>query len=142
MHRELREAKRKGESVSSSAKPVVAVVDDDHRLLESLEDLLESAGYGVRLFESVEQFLGTAVADVDCVISDIGMPGADGFVLQQTIRNLRPALPVILITGRHEFAAAKHHAARGGRRLFEKPFDRQELLAAIGAELQGSTARP
>jgi FixJ family two-component response regulator len=122
-----------------SQKPVVAVVDDDHRLLESLEDLLESAGYGVRLFASAEQFLDTAVTEVDCVISDIGMPGADGFELQQMIRNLRPALPVILITGRHEFAAAKHEAERGGRRLFEKPFDRQELLAAIGFELGASS---
>jgi FixJ family two-component response regulator len=128
--------------VPSPVKPVVAVVDDDHRLLESLEDLLESAGYVVRLFVSAEQFLNAAVVDVDCVISDISMPGTDGFTFQQIIRNLRPALPVILITGRHEFAAAKHQAARGGRRLFEKPFDRQELLAAIGAELQGSSAGP
>jgi FixJ family two-component response regulator len=128
-----------GEYVPSSAKPVVAVVDDDRRLLESLEDLLESAGYGVRLFASAEQFLDTAVTEVDCVISDIGMPGADGFALQQIIRNLRPALPVILITGRHEFAAAKYEGVLGGRLLFEKPFDRQELLAAIGAELQASS---
>lgn len=125
----------------SPVKPVVAVVDDDHRLLESLEDLLESAGYGVRLFASAKQFLNAAVTEVDCVISDIGMPGADGFELQQMIRSLRPALPVILITGRHEFAAAKHKAARGGRRLFEKPFDRQELLAAIRSELHASSGR-
>lgn len=122
----------------SPLKPVVAVVDDDHRLLESLEDLLESAGYAVKLFVSAEQFLDTAVTEVDCVISDIGMPGPDGFELQQTVRNLRPTLPVILITGRHEFAGVEHKAARGGRRLFEKPFDRQELLAAIGSELQAS----
>ena len=57
----------------------------------------------------------------------------------QAARSLRPALPVILITGRHEFAAAKHEAVRGGRRLFEKPFDRQELLAAIGSELRASS---
>jgi FixJ family two-component response regulator len=129
----------KDEFVPSSATPVVAVVDDDRRLLESLEDLLESAGYGVRLFASAEQFLNTAVNEVDCVISDIAMPGADGFTLQHIIRNLRPALPVILITGRHELAAEKHEGVRGGRRLFEKPFDRQELLAAIGSELQASS---
>lgn len=121
--------------MSSPAKAVVAVIDDDHRLLESLEDLLESAGYGVRLFVTAEQFLDTKAADVDCVISDIGMPGVDGFTLQQTIRSLRPKLPVILITGRHEFAAVEYESARGGRLLFEKPFDRQELLTAIACEL-------
>jgi FixJ family two-component response regulator len=128
--------------VSSLPKPVVAVVDDDYRVLESLEDLLESAGYGVRLFASAEQFLDTAVAEVDCVISDIGMPGKDGFALQQIIRNFRPTLPVILITGRYEFATAQHEAARGGRPLFEKPFDTRRLLAAICSELRASSGRP
>jgi FixJ family two-component response regulator len=141
MPKGLGNGKTKGKDVPSPARPVVAVVDDDHRLLESLEDLLESAGYGVRLFASADQFLDTAVTEVDCVISDIGMPGTDGFQLQHIIRNLRPALPVILITGRHEFAAAGHEAGRGGRRLVEKPFDRQELLAAIGSELQPSSGR-
>jgi FixJ family two-component response regulator len=128
--------------VSLPEKSVVAVVDDDYRVLESLEDLLASAGYGVRLFASAEQFLDTAINEVDCVISDIGMPGADGFALQQTIRNFRPYMPVILITGRHEFATAEHEAARGGRLLFEKPFDTRELLVAIGSELQASSGKP
>jgi FixJ family two-component response regulator len=125
--------------VDSRAKPIVAVVDDDTRVLESLEDLLESAGYAVRLFASARRFLDTAIAEVDCVISDIGMPDADGFSLQQIVKESRPTLPVILITGRHEFATAEHEAARGGRRLFEKPFDTRELLAAVGSELQASS---
>ena len=128
--------------MTSLAKPVVAVVDDDYRVLESLEDLLESAGYNVRLFASAKQFLDTAITEVDCVISDIGMPDADGFILQQIIRNSRPTLPVILITARHEFATAEHAAVRGGRRLFEKPFDTRELLAAVGSELQRSSGKP
>jgi FixJ family two-component response regulator len=122
--------------------PVVAVIDDDYRILESLEDLLESAGYRVRLFTSAKQFLDMAIAEVDCVISDVGMPDPNGFALQQIIRNSRPSLPVILITGRHEFAAAEHEAVRGERLLFEKPFDTRELLAAIGSELQASSGKP
>jgi FixJ family two-component response regulator len=128
--------------VASPAMPVVAVIDDDYRILESLEDLLESAGYRVRLFTSAKQFLDTAIAEVDCVISDVGMPDPNGFALQQIIRNSRPSLPVILITGRHEFAAAEHEAVRGERLLFEKPFDTRELLAAIGSELQASSGKP
>ena len=124
------------------AKPVVAVIDDDYRVLESLEDLLESAGYSVVLFASAKQFLDTAIAEVDCVISDVGMPDASGFALQQIIRNSRPTLPVILITGRHEFATEEYEAAREGRLLFEKPFDTRELLAAIGSELHASGGRP
>jgi FixJ family two-component response regulator len=67
------------------------------------------------------------------------MPDTDGFALQQIIRNSRPMLPVILITGRHEFAGAEHVAARSGRLLFEKPLDKGGLLAAIASELNGST---
>lgn len=128
--------------MSSPAKPVVAVVDDDTRVLESLADLLESAGYRVRLFASAKQFIDTAIAEVDCVISDIGMPDPDGLALQQIVRSSRPALPVILITGRHGSATAERDAARGGRLLFEKPFGRQELLAAIDSELQARSCRP
>jgi FixJ family two-component response regulator len=124
--------------VTSSAKPVVAVVDDDYRVLESLEDLLQSAGYRVRLFASAQQFLDTALPEIDCVISDVGMLGIDGFTLAQIIRSLRPSLPVIFITGRHESATAEQ-AARGGHLLFEKPFDTRDLLAAIGSELQASS---
>jgi FixJ family two-component response regulator len=98
--------------VTSSAKPVVAVVDDDYRILESLEDLLQSAGYRVRLFASAQQFLDTALPEIDCVISDVGMLGIDGFTLAQIIRSLRPSLPVIFITGRHEFATRRASGAR------------------------------
>jgi FixJ family two-component response regulator len=124
--------------VTSPAKPVVAVVDDDYRVLESLEDLLHSAGYRVRLFASAQQFLDAASAEIDCVISDVGLLGTDGFTLAQIIRSLRPSLPVIFITGRREFATAEQ-AARGGRLLFEKPFDTRHLLAAIRSELQASS---
>lgn len=126
--------------VDSPAKPVVAVVDDDDGVLASLEDLLEAAGYTARLFASARQFLDTAITEVDCVISDIGIPDPDGLALQQIIRNSRPTLPVILITGRHELATAKHDPALGGRLLFVKPFDTRELLAAIGSKLQSRAA--
>ena len=72
----------------------IAVVDDDYRILESLESLLESAGHSVYLFLSAEAFLEADIlANVDCLISDIGMPGMDGFKLLRLIRVGRPTLP-------------------------------------------------
>jgi FixJ family two-component response regulator len=127
--------------VSLPAKPLVAVVDDEYRVLEALEDLLESAGYEVRRFGSAEQFLNTAaVAEVDYVITDIGMPSTNGFSFQEMVRRARPTLPVILITGRHEFTAGTFEAERGGRLLMEKPLDTRKLLAAIGSALRASSA--
>ena len=52
---------------------VIAVVDDDHRVLESLGELLESAGYSVRLFDSAEAFLqADAIDTVDAVVAHNG----------------------------------------------------------------------
>jgi FixJ family two-component response regulator len=119
----------------SDIKALVAVVDDDHRLLESLEELLESAGHAVRAFASAHTLLESEILpQIDCLITDIGIPGIDGFELRRRMRERRPGLPVILITGRHEIAdlpQAKHS------RFFRKPFDGQALLAAIGDALTG-----
>jgi FixJ family two-component response regulator len=126
-------------SVTTAAKPTIAVIDDDCRVRESLDDLLDCAGFGVRLFASSIEFLGSsALSEVDCVISDVAMPIIDGLALQQLVREARPTLPVILVTGRHDLAVATTEAERGGRILFEKPFDRGRLLAAISLELRAS----
>lgn len=115
---------------------MIAVVDDDLRLLESLGDLLESAGYAVRSFRSARSFLddNAALSNADCLLADIGMPLIDGFELEKLTRQMRPELPVILITGRHEIADQQRAIAQGNR-FFRKPFDGQALLAAIGQAL-------
>lgn len=118
----------------SRARPVVAVVDDDPRLLESLENLLESAGYGARLYSSAGSLLAGGLTDVDVVITDIGMAGIDGFELRDTAKRTRPELPVFLISGRHDFADPER--AEGLGRFFRKPFDGRVLLAAIGDALR------
>ena len=123
------------------AKSTIAVIDDDYRVRESLRDLLDCAGFGVRLFASSGEFLrSSALSEVDCVISDVAMPNTDGFALQRLVREARPTLPVILVTGRHELAATATEADRGGRILFEKPFDRERLLSAINLVLRESGA--
>src|SRR6202008_77366 len=98
---------------------VVAVVDDDSRGLESLEDLLESAGHTVHLFRSAQALLEhEAFGTIDCLISDIGMPAIDGFDLERLARAARPELPVILITGRLELIKGRQITARGEIRPF------------------------
>jgi FixJ family two-component response regulator len=109
--------------------PVIAVVDDDPRLLESLEDLLESAGYVPRVFSSGAALLGSGLTGLDVLVTDIGMPGMNGFELRDLVRERRPELPVFLITGRHEIA--DQGRAQGISGFFRKPFDAQALLTAI-----------
>jgi FixJ family two-component response regulator len=116
--------------------PVVAVVDDDPRMLESLEDLLESAGYVAHSFSSVQSLLVNGLSGLDVLITDIGLPGMDGFELRALVETARPDLPVFLITGRHEIA--DQDRVQGISRFFHKPFDGQALLAAIGDALPES----
>jgi len=116
------------------SRPMVAVVDDDPRLLESLEDLLESAGYRACCFSSAGSLLANGLSGVDVLITDIGMPGIDGFELRDLVRKVRPNLPVFLITGRHEIA--DQDRAQGISGFFRKPFDGQALLAAVGESIR------
>jgi FixJ family two-component response regulator len=111
---------------------VIAAVDDDQTVLKSLQTLLESADYAVRIFASGPALLESGcIAKIDCLISDIGMPGMDGFELSRIVRAARPGLPVILITGRAEMLKPSRAIGRGEHPVFEKPFDGEKLLAAV-----------
>lgn len=113
----------------TKSRPVVAIVDDDPRMLESLEDLLESSGYAARTYASAPALLATGLGGLDILVADIGMPGMDGFELLEMSRQLRPGLPVFLITGRHELV--EDERVRRADRLFRKPFDATALLEAV-----------
>jgi FixJ family two-component response regulator len=115
---------------------MIAVVDDDPRLLESLEDLFESAGYVARTFSSAKALLDTGLSEIDCVITDIGMPIMDGFELHDLVKKVRPNLPVFLITGRHEIGDQQRAGAKNISGFFRKPFDGSALLAAVGSALR------
>lgn len=120
-------------TLTSTDTPVflIAVVDDDQRSLESIESLLESAGYSVRVFGSATSLIESdGLAKIDCLISDIGMPLMSGFELLRAAKILRPRLPVILITGRIELIE-QSHANPGHCAIFQKPFDGHELLATV-----------
>jgi FixJ family two-component response regulator len=115
-------------------KPMAAIVDDDPRVLASLEELLESAGYVIKSFLSAEALLAHGLEGVDVLITDIGMPGTDGFELREVVRQAYPDLAIFLITGRHEIA--DQHRAQGIQGFLRKPFDGDVLLAAIRAALE------
>ena len=118
---------------------IVAVVDDDQSILRSLEYLLESADYPVRVFTSGAALLGSGcLPEIACLISDIDMPGMDGFELLRLVHETRAELPTIFITGYPE--TVKRWALRGGSnpRVFTKPFAGAELLTAVSDALRTS----
>ena len=115
-----------------STRPIIAVVDDDQRVLDSIGSLLESADYEVRLFSSAKALLKCGLlAEIDCLVSDIDLPEMDGFELARLVQAARPELPIILITGHTQILSRTPPAGLGPYRLFRKPFDSQALLSAI-----------
>jgi FixJ family two-component response regulator len=125
------------------AGPVIAVVDDDPGILQSLEYLLESADYSVRRFASGMELLDSGqLAECDCIISDIDMPGMDGFELLRVIRSTHPELPVIMITGHPHALQRLRDSGAEMPPFFAKPFEGPKLLKAIGEALDKARRRP
>jgi FixJ family two-component response regulator len=122
-----------------SPGPIVAVVDDDRSVLRSLEYLLESADYAVRLFASGPELLASGcLMEIDCLVSDVDMPGMDGHELARAARAARPGLPVILITGYPDTLKRLPSQVDGNPRFFTKPFQGPELLAAVSESIRVS----
>jgi FixJ family two-component response regulator len=121
------------------ARQFVVAVDDDFRVRESIESLVESAGYAPLMFSSAEEFLqsGTLVG-ARCLITDVRMPGINGIELQRRIRSQRPDLPVIFISAHNDDDTRQRAFDEGAASFLYKPFDAAELLEAIRVALANS----
>jgi FixJ family two-component response regulator len=121
-------------------KSVVAIVDDDPRVRDSLQSLIESAGFTARVFSLAEDFLrGGLLPRTSCLITDVRMPGMGGLDLQRRVRLARPELPIIFITGHHEGDVEQLAFAQGAAFFIQKPFDPRELLRATRLALGDSS---
>jgi FixJ family two-component response regulator len=114
------------------AKQIVAAVDDDFRVRESIESLVDSAGYTPLVFASAEEFLNSgALAVTVCLITDVRMPGIDGIELQRRVRLQRPELPVIFISAHYDEETRRRALEQGAAGFLYKPFDAADLLGTI-----------
>jgi two-component system, LuxR family, response regulator FixJ len=112
----------------------VVVIDDDHRIRESLINLLNSRGLSVIAYSSAMEFLqSNIIQNVRCVISDIVMRGMDGLELYRLLSQLYPGLPVILISGRDRNVIQRGDFA--GTTFLQKPLDADEVIRAVSVAL-------
>jgi len=116
--------------------PLVAVVDDDDSVRESLGGLFRSVGFTVQGFASAAAFLQSDdLAKTDCVILDVRMPGMDGLELQRRLVACHPELPVVFMTA-HDDARTRSRALSGGAAGYLiKPFSEEALLDAVRGAL-------
>ncbi|MET0287058.1 MAG: response regulator [Polyangiales bacterium] len=124
-----------------AGSPFLCVVDDHESVRDALLALLQSLGYRVATFESAEALCASlALADADCLLLDIHLPGMSGAELLPLLRARHPELPVVLITGRPDAHAHALRAQPSVHALLFKPFEEEQLLDALDAALNG-TAR-
>ena len=119
------------------AKPIVAVVDDDPRVRESLESLIESAGLTARVFSHAEDFLrGGHLAATGCLITDVRMPGMSGLELQAELNDGQRRIPTIFITAHGDEKMRIRALKAGAMEFLAKPFDDEALLENVRAALE------
>jgi RNA polymerase sigma factor (sigma-70 family) len=113
---------------------VVFVVDDDASIRDSLSLMLGLAGYPTRVFSDAESFLA-AFDDrwAGCVVADLRLPGLSGTELQQQVRQRHSSLPFVIITAHGDVPAARAAFRAQAVDFIEKPFEEQQLRAAIDA---------
>ncbi len=122
--------------------PTVLVVDDDEPVRDSLQALLESAGYVVATFASGQALLaGIGGHDAVCLVADIRMPEMDGMELQQEMVRREIALPVIFVTGHGDVALAVRAMKAGSFDFIEKPYDENTLLQSVERAIAASHQR-
>jgi FixJ family two-component response regulator len=113
---------------------LVAVVDDDESVRESLPDLLRESGYAVQAFASAQELLDSGeLVRIGCLILDIVMPGMSGPELHQELRRRGQDVPVVFITATGDEALRPRLLAQGAVDCLFKPFSETALLAAISA---------
>jgi FixJ family two-component response regulator len=120
-------------------KTIVVAVDDDSRIREALESLLDMAGYESRVYSSAEELLRSGTLEsAACLITDVRMPEMDGIELQRRTKATYPRLPVIFVSAHFDDNIRRRALHGGAADFIYKPFDGGDLLHAIDRAINQS----
>jgi len=110
---------------------LLLLVEDDHLVRTTLAEALADAGFVVLEAEDAESALGMVAArdDLAVLLTDINLPGADGFALARAARRLRPHLPVVYASGRYREPEAGR--ALPDAAFLAKPFSVSSAVATL-----------
>jgi len=128
-------------AAQSQQKPIVFVVDDDVSVRESLELLINFAGWQPETFASAGEFLARPrTATPNCLVLDVSLPDLNGLELQKLIATERTDMPIIFITGHGDVPMTVQAMKGGAVEFLTKPFDDEVLLEAIRDAIKRSAA--
>ena len=117
-------------------RALISVIDDDVSSREALPDLLQMLGFAATPFASAEDFLASDVlADTQCLILDVSMPGMSGPQLQCELIRRELKIPIIFITAHCDRNLRSDLIARGAVDCLFKPFSDAAMLEALNCAL-------
>jgi FixJ family two-component response regulator len=115
---------------------LIAIIDDDEPMQDSLRDLIESTGLVARCFGSAEEFLQYDLhCEVGCLIAEIQMPGMSGLELQARLKEEQCNIPIIFISSNGGARMRIQAMREGAVEFLATPLDYQLLLKAVRAAL-------
>src|SRR3989442_7614268 len=116
---------------------LVAIVDDDESVRESLPDLLREFGFEVKALASAEEYLASdCVEQTRALLLDIAMPRMSGHELQQDLARRGHEIPIVFITANGDETIRTRMLAGGAVECLHKPFSEAALLRALNAALR------
>jgi FixJ family two-component response regulator len=115
---------------------LIAIIDHDKSMQDSLQDLIESTGLKARCFGSAEEFLESGLQrEVGCLIAEIQMPGISGLELQARLKEELCNIPIIFITSNGGARMRIQAMREGAVEFLAKPVDHQLLLKTVRSAL-------
>ena len=118
-------------------RSLIAVVDDDESVRESLPDLIRQLGFTAEAFSSAEAFLASEIVnEATCLILDVAMPGMSGPDLHQELIRRQQQIPTIFITAQRNETIRPRLLADGAAACLFKPFSEAALLDALDRALR------
>ena len=115
----------------------ILVVEDDRDLNHTVCAFLNSSGYqAIGCLDAANAYDALEEHMIDLIVSDIMMPGIDGFEFAKAVRSLNENIPILFMTARDDFASKQRGYRIGVDDYMVKPIDLDELFLRIGALLR------
>jgi FixJ family two-component response regulator len=121
---------------------MIYIVDDDASVRDAVSNLLDSVGLRAQGFGSAEDFRRSTRPEVpSCLVLDFRLPGLNGLEFQEVLAKVGEAIPIIFITAHGDVPMTARAMKAGAVDFLMKPFQKEDLLAAIRSGLERDRIR-